>query len=815
MALDLSALSDEDLDAIVKGKPTDALSGYVSGPKPVTIEEVDRETGAGFMDRIAAGFKSSPESAANFYRQRFGVGNVRVRNNEVEFINPSTSKWTMADPARLEMGDIADLAGDAPEIVLGAVGGILGGTGGSVVPGAGTALGAIGGAAGGTALGNIFKQIIGSALPGEDAESMSDRAINVVQSGALGAVGEGVGKLISAGILKPIFSRIFKSAVAKNPAASTEARAIERAINRGADESTPQFRFTPGEETGNKTLQIAEDVARTGTTGAETMYAAAQSNLRAMQDKAFRMVDDLRGGQRPMSEMVIGQEMKKTYGQITDLMQESLEARAERDFAKVFGESAESGKRTVFHGGTIEAGDTVLKRPLFTTPDRGEAVTYASLAAEDTRRAGAKVSELSHNATKAAPVSVVRDVAKKAGVNVDIGDLATVFDDDMVPEASVIVKELMRMGYDHAIIRGPSSFGGKSMPVEVLFPGVKTARAAAAKNAPADTPVFEAPKFKDALKQMVQKDTNSAGVAGARADGAQKLLDELPETLAVKDIQLYLQRLGRVGYGKGDKGFMERLGDTDRAKDARRLFSQLSEDLDDLASRKGTRGSRMAADLLVAKNNFQAGITEMDNWTNGYLAKVVGEFTPESSGRILDNMRKLNGDELKSMMTVVNSNPTLSDQIRSNWVEKALREATEVGKNRAGANSPWFNAKAFLNNLGTPDQIQAMFGKNHREVLADITMLQRAVARMSDRAFVGESPSAGRAAAMRLFTDAISPTQWPHLAKELIAPWRIAKIMTQPGAREQLERIASAKAPTRRVAAAITYLLGAEASQSD
>lgn len=668
MGIDVSTLSDDELDSLVKGSPP--IAQTVAGSGPRLSEDVDRDTGAGFMERIAASFKSSPESAANFYRSRYGVGNVRVRNSEVEFVNPTNKKWTQADPRGMDWGDVADLAGDAPEVIFGALGGILGGTTGSIVPGAGTVVGGLGGAAGGTAIGNVFKQIVGSALPGEDVEKMSDRAIDVVKSGALGAVGEGVGKLISQGILKPIFSRMFRSAVAKNPAGVTEARAIERSINKGSTEASPEFRFLPGEETGSRPLLISEDVARTGISGSEYMYEAAQNNLRAMQDKALRIIDDVRGGARPMSDMNVGTEIKKTFDDIGGLMQDSLESRAAKDF-------------------------------------------------------------------------------------------------------------------------------------EVLI------------NPKADTPVFGAPKLKAAIESMIEKDTNSIGMQGARAEGAAKLLDELPETLSVKDIQLYLTRLGRVGYGKGDKGFMERLGDTDRAKDARRLFSVLSEDLEDLAAREGTRGSGMAKKLLAAKNNFAKGLAEMDQWQNSYFQKVIGDFGPESQARVMDNLRKLNGDELKSMMTVVNTRPEIADQVRANWIDTAMQKAVEVGKNRAGAAAPWFNAKTFLNNLGDEKQLQAMFGKTSREALADITMLQRAVARMSDRAFVGESPSAGRSFAMRALGDAFSPTQWPSLARELLVPWRIAQILTRPGAREQLERIASAKAPTRRVVAALTYLTGANVAPND
>ena len=124
----------------------------------------------------------------------------------------------------------------------------------------------------------------------------------------------------------------------------------------------------------------------------------------------------------------------------------------------------------------------------------------------------------------------------------------------------------------------------------------------------------------------------------------------------------------------------------------------------------------------------------------------------------------------------------------------------------------WFNARTFVDALGSPQHLEAMFGRTHREVLNDLITMQRAVGRMNSRAFIGESPSAGRTKMTRMLEMLPTPTQWPNLAKSILVPQKVAKILLDPKARTELEVIANAKAPTQRVAAAVTYLLGQEAA---
>src|SRR5574343_2054939 len=483
MAAEWEAVASTDLET---GAP---LAVY--GPSP-----------ASFGQRMAAGFKSSPNSERNYYASQFGPDNVRLsREDAVEIKDPKTGQWRAADPSGFDAGDLADMVGGLPEVVGGAAGGLIGGVTGFFGAGVGAIPGSIGGAAVGTAGGNAVKQAIGAMLPGQDAETFGQRAADVGIAGALGGVGEGVGRVAYTGVIKPAVQAVYRGALREGAPAAAEAAAIERSINRGAAPGAQAFQFTPGETTGGRALLMVEDAARNDFASADQFYRHAQANLGAMRDKALRVIDDVRSGARPMSDTAVGHELGGMFRQIDEGMHEALEDRARRDFAVL---------------------------------DTGPA-----------RRIG-----------------------------------------------------------------------------------------------------FDTPNLQNTLARLVTDDTNSRGVPGAVAEGVARLRDELPARMTPHDMHTYLKRWGRTGYGKGDRTFMERLGDDDRAKMARTLFRALSQDID-MAAQSQQPGHTMVRALRQAKDNCRAGLEEIDSWQNGLYAKVVGDRGPESAGRIVDSLFRLNPAEMK------------------------------------------------------------------------------------------------------------------------------------------------------------------------
>lgn len=593
-----------------------------------TRAPIDRQSGAGFWQRLQAGFKSNPESVANFYRARLGPDQVRVERGEVQFLNPETGQWTLVDPEGLDWGDVADLVGELPEIIGGGVGGVTGAVVGAPT-GPGALLTAAGGAAAGTAAGNVVKQTIGSLLPGEDVETPGERVVNVAQAGALGAVGEGVGQLVFKGIVNPVVRALFsRGARATNQA---ELKAIERAVG------VPEFRLKAGNET---------------------------ENLFALQQKAVQMVDEIRGGAAPQSNLAVGTQLQDLFKTIDDAMVESLEVRGRSGFK-------------------------VLKHEF------------------------------------------------------------------------------------------------------------------------ADVPLIQTPNLRAVLDDMVFSDTTTMGVEGAAAKGAQALLKDLPQQSSLRDIQLYLRRYGRIGYGKGDQTFLEKMGDTDRVKAARRMFAAISDDLD-LVAGEVTQGgfptaaAKIAQDLRIAKDSYRAGLNELSEWQNGLFSRVVGDFGPESAGRVVQNLKRLDANEMKSVMTIISTQPDVANAVRANWIEDALQTSLDKA---AARGSPGFSPKLFMDELGLTrrggvERIQTLLGRSHADVLSDITTMQQAFAKMQQLAdsplMLRSIPLSKHGVVMEALTMAGRNVK------------RVSKWLQSPRSMEELRVLAAAKQPTQRTVAAITFLMADE-----
>jgi hypothetical protein len=628
--------------------------------------EAEGPSPASFGQRALASFKSSPQSEANYYATQFGKENVQLtRDNRVLIKDPKSGQWRAADEAGFGIGDIADVVGSLPELIGGAGGAIVGGATGLLGAGVGAIPGAIAGGAGGSALGNVAKQAVGAMIPGEEVETLGQRVGDVALAGALGGVGEGAGQLAYHGAIKPVTKALIGRAVRANAPAVAEAQAIEASINRGAQPGTPAFGLLPGEATGSRTMQMVEEAGRKDVSGAQLFADRTAQDVAAMRDKALRMIDEVRGGARPVSDLTLGGQARTVFDEVDDAFEMALQARADADFA-------------------------FLKNPI------------------------------------------------------------------------------------------------------------------------ANRLRFDTPNFNEALGRLRDADVNSLGQAGPVATGIDKLVSELPQRMTAKDLQLYLKRFGRIGYGKGDQTFLEKLGDADKVKVAKQMFAALSADVEQAAT-SGQPGHTLANALRTAKDRYAAGLGEMRDWQEGLFAKVVGDYGPESASRIVDNIYKLKPDELKSVMTVMGYRPEVANAVRANFIERAFEASQAKMMSRAGE-GPWFDADAFTKALGTPKQIEAMFGRTHREVLNDIVMMRRAVAKMGSREFNTGTSIAGQSKLMRVIGAVPHPSRWADTIKQIIVPRKMSQLLLDPKARTELAVIANAKARTQRAVAALTYLLGQEAA---
>ncbi len=154
---------------------------------------IDTTTGAPFWDRAALGILVKPEGRYSYVEDRFGKGNAGYSpEGELMFRPTDTNQWTLADEKGPGWGDIADFSGDAIELGSTAAGGFLGGG----VPGA----------MAGAAAGNLLRQAVGEALPGETGMSLGESALRVGASGLTAGAGK---KLWDASRVMPRLRKIY------------------------------------------------------------------------------------------------------------------------------------------------------------------------------------------------------------------------------------------------------------------------------------------------------------------------------------------------------------------------------------------------------------------------------------------------------------------------------------------------------------------------------------------------------------------------------------------------------------------------------
>ena len=235
---DLSGVSTEELRQMAGQLQAQLDSPDVAG--------VDKNQGADFMTRAGASFKADPKERLSFIKARLGAENVATTaNGEVVWRKPGDKRWRAFDEAGFSMADIADFAGDVPEIVGATAGAVLG-AGAASVPGA---------AAGG-ALGNVVKQGISAMLPGEESGRPIDRLKDVGVSGVMAGGAQKLGNMA--------FKMLSPTARAAQPATqfAVEGERLAKAV--GGD-------LTVGQKTGSQAFRVTEDYLRRNPSAAGIM----------------------------------------------------------------------------------------------------------------------------------------------------------------------------------------------------------------------------------------------------------------------------------------------------------------------------------------------------------------------------------------------------------------------------------------------------------------------------------------------------------------------------------------------------------------
>lgn len=201
--------------------------------------------GAKFSQRARLSFARDEASLRSTLERDFGPGNVVKTPQGIAFREDPTQPFTLLDEPGFSFGDIADILGDIPQIAGGTIGALMAG---------GTTFGAgmVAGGAGGTALGEVARQGIGTMM-GVEQGTPQQQLGDLASSAVFGTVAELGGGLVAKGVGGVLagFSR----------SVSPKAKQAMRFINEFMD---PHLGPTPAQATENKFLDIMENIVEGG-----------------------------------------------------------------------------------------------------------------------------------------------------------------------------------------------------------------------------------------------------------------------------------------------------------------------------------------------------------------------------------------------------------------------------------------------------------------------------------------------------------------------------------------------------------------------
>ena len=164
-----------------------------------------REDGAGFLTRTKFSFADTDKGRKQVLEEKYGKNSAFKIDDR--WLVRDEKGWNFVDENKLSWKDVADFAGDVPEMV--------GGTAGAI---AGTGWGSVPLAAGGTALGAGAKKLIAKAMGINDNQTASEIAQDLGTSAAIGGVGQGVGVGLVKGankVLAPFKGKMTPEAIAR------------------------------------------------------------------------------------------------------------------------------------------------------------------------------------------------------------------------------------------------------------------------------------------------------------------------------------------------------------------------------------------------------------------------------------------------------------------------------------------------------------------------------------------------------------------------------------------------------------------------
>ena len=290
MANDIDQMTDQEIEAEIQ-----ALQ-----------ETTDPTMGAPAGVRARASLFADPQQKYKFFQRTFQPENVRQGpTGEVEargaIYNPKDPKtWGRIDEEGLSWGDLADLAGDIPELA----GVFAGGARGSVL-----------GAAAGAAGGNILRQFLAS-MYGEE-RPLTERATDVGVAAGAGATGQKIANVVGKALRGVSLPKLHQKEYTE------EARAAAGEVGG---------KLTLSQETGSRPARIIEDQTRRNAMAADIME---QFEIHQQVKPAKAYLERVMGQLTPkkVPDFALGNKVAAGYERVVDTLMQQMQKNNTKNFS--------------------------------------------------------------------------------------------------------------------------------------------------------------------------------------------------------------------------------------------------------------------------------------------------------------------------------------------------------------------------------------------------------------------------------------------------------------------------------------------------
>ena len=281
-------------DALRSRGFSDAEINEAASQASTTVRQQAEKYQPGFLERLQAGFATTPVGEANIYR---GMGYEAFPEGDDVYMRTPTGR-VRADPKGFDVGDIADVAGELPAIAGGALGG-LAGAGAGIWSGPGAvAAGAAGGAIGSGA-GDWARQQIGQQFGSGEGTDWG----RVGLEAALGAGGELGGRYVGKLLAGP-----FK----RSRTAPDIAKTIDQVVKFDEQFGTELSRLAPADvQTGSEFLGQATQRVREGQFAGQRLRETQDMPFEREIEKGFEAMRGQAGLAQRVGESEAGKGLKE------------------------------------------------------------------------------------------------------------------------------------------------------------------------------------------------------------------------------------------------------------------------------------------------------------------------------------------------------------------------------------------------------------------------------------------------------------------------------------------------------------------------